>query len=199
MILCFSLLSILVSSSTVPVQNNLLNELITLISVDDFRIRENAAKCITNFINNFNLRGSNAGSESGRGNGDATGNVLVADDTENACYMKQNLVHLFATEKVVDGMSKYLRELFSVKKTGKQRSVHEISSMLAKVFYILTNKLLDFHKKSEHVSRIFCCRVVLWETMKFCRKKREIEPLQKTTNQVFIYIFEKYEFFHSWE
>lgn len=131
----------------------MLNELITLISVDDFRIRENAAKCITNFINNFNLRGNSAGCGSGKGNddvgasdADAIGNV---DDAENT-NMKKKLVQLFVYEKVVDGLSKYLRELFSVK-TGKQRSVHEISSMLAKVFYILTNKLLDFRKKSEHV------------------------------------------------
>lgn len=131
----------------------MLNELITLISVDDFRIRENAAKCITNFINNFNLGGSSSGSCSEKGNddvgasdADAAGNV----DGTGCTYMKQELVQLFVLEKIVDGLSKYLRELFSVK-TGKQRSVYEISSMLAKVFYILTNKLLDFHKKSEHV------------------------------------------------
>ncbi|KAL5284302.1 HTT family protein [Megaselia abdita] len=143
--------------------NNLLNELITLISVDDSRIRENAAKCITNFINNFNLRGSSAGCGSGRGNDDvATGNILVAPSDDDGGYMKQKLVQLFVCEKVVDGLSKYLRELFSVK-TGKQRSVHEISPMLAKVFYILTNKLLDFHKKSEHLGMIYTLNIMIVE------------------------------------
>lgn len=157
----------------------MLNELITLISADDFRIRENAAKCITNFINNFlhlgrgsvtagalgrSGIGKSCSGNGRRGNDDgATGNILVADDDNvvEAGYgfenknMEQKLVQLFFYENVVvDGFSKYLRELFSVKITGTQRSVHEISSILAKVFYILTNKLLDFHKKNEHV-RIF--------------------------------------------